>query len=141
MRLAYLRGGTYLRFGDLQVPHLNTGSGEVGDLELDIDRPLGRAHGTSSAHTSTKATRHTTAVLVVSLDRGKTQLRPHKELLATTELLDLPDNRRLFGGIVNSSYISAETRRVCIFWDGDENLNVVCSTAALELGLGLYRGM
>jgi hypothetical protein len=85
-------GGTYLWLGDLQVPHLDTRSGEVGDLELDVDGPLRLSHRTSSAHASTKATCHTTAVLVISLHGGKTQLRPHEELLATTELLDLPDN-------------------------------------------------
>jgi hypothetical protein len=71
---------------------LNSGSGEVGDLELDVDRPLRLAHRTSSAHAATKATRHATTVLVVSLHGGKTQLRSHEEFLATTKLLDLPDN-------------------------------------------------
>jgi hypothetical protein len=49
-------------------------------------------------------------MLVISLHGGKTQLRPHEELLATTELLDLPDNRRLLGSIVHSSDVGAESR-------------------------------
>lgn len=33
--------------------------------------------------------------------------------------------------------VGAEARGVCIFGNGDENFDVVCGTAAFELGFGL----
>ena len=36
--------------------------------------------------------------------------------------------------------VSTETRGVCVFRDGDENLDVVGCAAALELGFGLEGG-
>jgi len=38
---------------------------------------------------------------------------------------------------VHGTDIGAETRGVCVFGNGDENLDVVGCAAALELGFGL----
>lgn len=83
---------TYLWLNDLQVPDLNATGCEVGDLELDVDRPL-RLAATHTTHTSSKSTHHTTALLIVTTYRGQTKLSAHQKFLATSELLNLPYNR------------------------------------------------
>lgn len=65
-----LVGKTYLRFGDLQISHLDTTGREIGDLELDVDGPFRFAYASGSAHATSKSTGHTTAALVVALDGG-----------------------------------------------------------------------
>lgn len=117
---------------------MNTTSGEVGDLKLDVDGPLGFAHLAGSAHAASKAAGHTAAMLVVALDRRQTQLGPHQELFAAAELLDLPHNCGLFGRIVHRADVGAEAGGVCVLRDGDQDLDVVGGAAALELGFGLF---
>lgn len=129
---------TYLRLGNLQVPHLDATGREVGDLELDVDGSLGLAHRASAAHAAAEPTSHTTAVLVVALHGRQTQLRPHEELLATAELLDLPDDGRLLRRVVHSANVGTESGRVRVFGDGNQNLDVVGGTAAFELCFGLF---
>lgn len=135
-----MKQGTYLRLGNLQVPHLNTARREIGDLKLDVDGSLRLADGPGTAHTTSKSTRHAAAGLVVALDGGETQLRAHQELLAAAELLDLPDDGGLLGGVVHCSDVGAEAGRVGVFGDGDEDLDVVGGAAAFELCFCLSRG-
>lgn len=82
----------YLRFCDLQVPHLNATGSEVRDFELDVNGPLGLAQLASATHTTTKTARHASTVLIISLDGWQSQFSPHKELFAPTKLLDLPND-------------------------------------------------
>jgi len=138
--VGWLVDWTYLRLGDLQVPHLDTTGGEVGDLELDIDGSLRLANGASAAHAAPKSTCHTPASLVISLDGRQTQLRPHKELLTAAELFNLPDDSGLFWGIVHGTDVGAEPGRVCVFGNGDDDFDVIGGAAAFELCFGLSQG-
>lgn len=99
---------TYLRFRDLQVPDLDTASSEVRDFEFDVDRPLCLALP-GSTHATSETTGHATTVLVVALYGRQTQLCAHEELLASAELLDLPDDGGLLGRVVHGSDVGAET--------------------------------
>jgi len=81
---------TYLGLDDLQVAHLDATGGEVGDLELDLDRPLALGRGRDAAHAAAEAAHHAAALVVVAAHRRQPQLRTHQELLAAAELLDLP---------------------------------------------------
>lgn len=128
--------GTYLRFRDLQVPDLDTASSEVRDFEFDVDRPLCLALP-GSTHATSETTGHATTVLVVALYGRQPQLCAHEELLASAELLDLPDDGRLLGRVVHGSDVGAETGGVGVFRDWDEDFHIVGSAAALKLGLGL----
>lgn len=65
-----LLGMTYLRFGDLQISHLDATGREIGDLELDVDGPFRFAYASGSAHAASEPTGHTAAALVVALDGG-----------------------------------------------------------------------
>ena len=77
-------------------------------------------------------------MLVVAFDRGEAQLGAHEELLAAAELLDLPDDGAFLGRVVHAADVGAEARRVGVFGDGDEDLDVVGRGAAFELGAGLF---
>ena len=55
--------------------NLNSGSGEVGDLELDLDGRL--------------------SLDDLALDAGQAEVRAHQILLATRKRLDRPDDARL----------------------------------------------
>lgn len=103
------RNSTYFGFRDLQIPDLNTTCGEVGDFKFDINRPFGLALA-GAPHTAAKPTGHTAAVFVVALDGRQAELRAHEELLPTAELLDLPDDGRFLGCVMNSTDIGSETR-------------------------------
>lgn len=117
---------------------MDTAGGEVGNLELDLDGPLGTLSGTSNTtHAASKTTSHTTAVLIVAPHARQAQLGAHEELLAATKLLDFPDNGALLRGVVDGTDVGAEARAVGVVGDGDNDLDVVCSAAALELGAGL----
>lgn len=76
-------------------------------------------------------------MLVVTLDRRKTQLSAHEEFLPAAKLLDLPDDSGLLGSIVYGSDVRSESWRVRVFRYGDYDFNVVGRAAALELGFGL----
>src|SRR5271170_4524182 len=82
---------TYLRLNNLQIPHLNPTRREIRNLELHTNRPL-RALPSNTSHTPTKSTSHTTAVLIITLHTGQSQLRTHQKLLVTTKLLNFPHN-------------------------------------------------
>lgn len=128
----------YLWFSDLKVPHLDATRGEVGNLKLDLNGPLGTlAHAADAAHASAEAARHAAAVLVVAPDAGQAELGAHQKLLLAPKLLDLPDNGALLRGVVDGANVCAEAGRVGIVGDGDDDLDIVCGAAALELGLGL----
>lgn len=129
---------TYLGFRDLEVAHLDTTGREIGDLKLDLDRPLGTlSNSTHTAHAATETTSHATTVLVVAPHAREAQLGAHKELLVAAELLDLPDDGALLGGVVDGADVGAEAGRVGVVRHGDDDLDVVSGTAALELRLGL----
>lgn len=129
-------GRKYLWFRDLQIPYLDTTRCEIGDLEFDVDGPF-RFAGSSASHATSKATGHTAAVFVVALNGGQAELGAHEELLAAAELLDLPDDGGLFGGVVDGSDVGSETGRVGVFRHGDDDFDVVGRAATFELGLGL----
>ena len=57
---------TYLRLNDLQVAHLDAAGGEVGDLELDLDRPLALGRPRHAAHAAAEAAHHAAAFVVVA---------------------------------------------------------------------------
>lgn len=137
------RGGEedymYLGFCDLQITDLDSAGCEVGDLELDLDRPLAGLGTTDTAHAAAKTTRHATARLVVTSHAGQAQLGAHEKLLVAAKLLDLPDDGALLGGVVDGADVGAEARGVGIVGDGDDDLDVVGGGAALELGLGLEK--
>lgn len=130
---------THLRFRDLQVSYLDTASGEIRDLELDVDRALRFALG-RTAHATSKPTGHTATEFVIALDGGEAELGAHEELLAAAELLDLPDDGRLLGSVVDCADVCTEAGRICVVRDGDDDFNVVGGAAALELCLGLEVG-
>jgi hypothetical protein len=71
---------------------LDTTSGEVGNFKLDVDGPLGFALP-GAAHAASEASGHASAVLVIALDGRQAEFGAHEELLPSTELLDLPDDR------------------------------------------------
>src|SRR3569833_126005 len=128
----------YLWFRNLQIPNLDTASGEVRDLELDLDGPLSAlARGADAAHAAAEASGHAAAVLVVAPDAREAQLGAHEELLEAAELLDLPDDGALLGSIVHAAYVGPEARRVGVVRHGHDDFDVVGGAAALELGPGL----
>lgn len=118
---------------------MDTASGEIRNLELDVDRTL-RFALDRTAHTTSKPTGHTATEFVVALDRGETKFGAHEELLAATELLDLPDNGGLLGSVVNCADVCTEAGGIGVVRDGDDNFNVVGGAAAFELGFGLKLG-
>ena len=131
----------HLRFDDLEVAHLDPARGEIGYLEFDADRALALASSAQAgdpAHAAPEAARHAASVLVVAFDRGEAQLGAHEELLAAAELLDLPDDGAFLWRVVHAADVGAEARRVGVFGDGDEDLDVVGRGAAFELGAGLF---
>lgn len=91
----------YLGLNNLEISHLNARGREVRNLELDADGTLRLAASTDTAHAATKATHHSTALLIVAANTGKTELSAHEELLATTELLDLPHDGACFRRVVH----------------------------------------
>ena len=72
-------------------------------------------------------------MLVVSFHRRETQLGAHEELLAATELFDLPYYGRFFGRVVYAANIGAKAWGVCIFGYRDQDLDVVGRRATFEL--------
>jgi hypothetical protein len=91
----------YLWLNNLEIPHLNARSREVGNLKLDADGTLRFAASADTAHAATETTHHSTALLIVAAHTGQTELGAHEELLATTELLDLPYDGARFGRVVH----------------------------------------
>lgn len=127
------RKRTHLGLYDLQIPHLNAARREIGYLELDADWSLALS-SLRASHAAAEPTRHTTAMLVIALDRRQIQFGPHEELLAAAELLDLPHNGGFLRRVVHGSDVGAEAGRVGVFGDGDEDFDVVSRGAAFELG-------
>lgn len=128
---------TYLWLNDLQIPHLNATRGEIGNLKLDVDRPLAFTRARHATHASSEPTRHAAAVLVITLDAGQAKFRAHQELFGAAELLDLPDDGGLLRRIVHRANVGAEPRRVGVFGDGDKDLDVVRGAPAFELCFSL----
>jgi hypothetical protein len=91
----------YLWLNNLEISHLNARSREVRNLKLDADGTLRLAASANTAHAATETTHHSTSLLIVTAHTGQTELGAHEELLATTELLDLPYDRTGFGRVVH----------------------------------------
>lgn len=114
--------------------------GKVRDFELDADRSFPFAP-LRAPHASSEPTGHAAPVFVVPFDGWQAELGPHQELLAPPKLLDLPDDGRLFGRVVDGADVGAEARRIGVFGDGHEDLDVIRGGAAFELGsclLGVF---
>lgn len=124
---------TYLGLYDLEVPHLDTACGKVRNFEFDADGSLAFSSTLCPTHTSPKTPGHTPSVFIVSFDGRQTEFCSHKELLATTKLLDLPNNGWLLRRIVYRPDIGSETRRISVFGYWHKDLDVICCWASLEL--------
>jgi hypothetical protein len=130
---------TYLGLNNLQVPNLNAARGEIGNLKLDLDRPLALCSA-DAAHGAAEAAHHAAAFVVVAAHRRQIQLGAHQEFLAAAELLDFPHYGRRFGCVVHGADVCAEARRVGVVGYGDDDADVVGGAAALELGFCLGFG-
>lgn len=109
---------THLRFNDLQVSDLDTTRGEVGYLKLDVDRAFALSLSYAT-HTTSKSTSHAASMFIITLDGRKAEFGAHEEFFPSTELLDLPNDSRLFRRIVDGANIRPETRGVRIFGHRD----------------------
>ena len=132
LHLAIESTGTYLWLNDLQVPDLDATGCEVGDLELNVNRPL-RLASTHTTHTSSESTHHTTALLIVTTYGGQTKFSAHQEFFATSKLLDLPYNRRCLWRVMYCTDICAEARCVGVFRYGYRDLHIVRCASPLKL--------
>lgn len=72
-------------------------------------------------------------MLIIPFHRRQAQFRPHEEFLAAAKLLNLPDDGRLLGRVVDGSDVGSETRRVSVFRYGHEDLDVVGRRPPFEL--------
>lgn len=126
----------YLGLCNLEISNLDTTGCEIWDLEFDLDRPLTGLATANTTHATTKTTGHTTTSLVIASNTGEAELGAHEELFIATKLFNLPDDGALLGGVVDRADVRSESRRVCVFGNRDNNLDVICGRPALELGLG-----
>eukprot|EP00053_Salpingoeca_punica_P017751 m.171606 g.171606 ORF g.171606 m.171606 type:complete len:404 (-) comp17279_c0_seq1:208-1419(-) len=102
---------------DLEVPHLDTRHGEVGDLKLHANRRL--------------------LLGLLAGNAGQVEVSAHEHLPTARELLDGPHDSGELGRIADCADGCLELWRVGVAGHGDDNLHVVGGGPPLELALGL----